>query len=85
MFRTQLDQVRATIAKLLCNNFRRAAMQVGRVHEGIKPAVGEWFHFVGRMTNKKAGCQRSWVQLDILLKSRAGGTPALLSAAASPT
>ena len=43
-FGAELDQIRAAVAKLLCNNFRRAAMEIGSVNEGIKPAIRERFH-----------------------------------------
>ena len=38
------DQVAAAVAKLLRDKFGRAAMQIGRVHEGVKFAVRERFH-----------------------------------------
>ena len=44
IFGAQLDQIAAAIAQLLRDEFRRAAMQVGRVHEGVKFAVRERFH-----------------------------------------
>jgi hypothetical protein len=40
----ELDDVRAPIAQLLSHEFRRATVQVGRVHEGVESAVGERFH-----------------------------------------
>ena len=43
-FGAELDQIGAAVAELLRDNFRRAAMQIGRVNEGIKPAIREWFH-----------------------------------------
>ena len=43
-FGAELDQIRAAVAKLLSKDFRRAAMEVGRVNKSVKPAVGEWFH-----------------------------------------
>src|ERR1035438_9771148 len=46
IFRAELDQIAAAVAKLLRDEFRRAAMQAGRVHEGVKFAVRERFHFV---------------------------------------
>ncbi len=45
IFCAQLDQIAAAVAQLLRDNFRRAAMQIGRVHEGVKFAVRERFHF----------------------------------------
>ncbi len=39
IFRAQLNQIAAAVAELLCDEFGRAAMQVGRVHEGVKLAV----------------------------------------------
>ena len=44
IFGAQLDQVAAAVAKLLRDEFGRAAMQIGRVHEGVKFAVRERFH-----------------------------------------
>ena len=44
IFGAQLDQIAAAIAKLLRDQFGRAAMQIGRVHEGVKFAVRERFH-----------------------------------------
>ena len=44
-FGAELDQIRAAIAKLLREDFRRAAMEVGRVNERVKPAVRERFHW----------------------------------------
>ena len=46
MLGAELDQVRAAVTELVRDEFRRAAMQVGRVHEGIKFAVGQRFHFL---------------------------------------
>ena len=43
-FGAELDQIRAAVAKLLGKDFRRAAMEVGRVNKSVKPAVREWFH-----------------------------------------
>ena len=43
-FGAELDQIRTAVAELLRDDFRRAALQTGRVHERIKPAVGERFH-----------------------------------------
>ena len=43
-FGAELDQIRAAVAKLLGKDFRRAAMEVGRVNKSVKPAVGERFH-----------------------------------------
>ena len=43
-FGAELDQIRTAVAELLRNEFRRAAMQIGRVNERIKPAIGERFH-----------------------------------------
>ena len=43
-FGAQLDQVRATVAKLLGKDLRRAAMEIGRVNERVKAAVRERFH-----------------------------------------
>ncbi len=43
-FSAELDQVRAAVAELLRHEFRRAATQIGRVHERVKPAVCERFH-----------------------------------------
>ena len=40
----KLDQIRPAITKLLRYDFRRAAMQIGRVHKGIEFAVSERFH-----------------------------------------
>ena len=44
IFGAQLDQVAAAVAKLLRDEFRRAAMQIGRVHERVKFAIRERFH-----------------------------------------
>ena len=44
IFGAQLDQVAAAVAKLLRDEFRRAAMQIGRVHERVKFAIREQFH-----------------------------------------
>ena len=44
IFGAELDQVAAAIAELLGDGFRRAAMQVGRVHEGVKFAICQRFH-----------------------------------------
>jgi len=46
IFRTQLDQVAAAIAELLRDEFGRAAIQMGRVHKGVKLAVRERFHLM---------------------------------------
>ena len=46
IFCAKLDQVAAAVAKLLRDEFGRAAVQIGRVHESVKLAVGERFHFV---------------------------------------
>src|SRR6266481_413750 len=46
VFCAQLDQVSAAIAKLLGDEFGRAAIQIGGVHEGVKPAISERFHRV---------------------------------------
>ena len=43
-FGAELDQIGAAVAELLRHQFRRAAMQISRVHEGIKPAINERFH-----------------------------------------
>ena len=43
-FGAKLDQIRAAVAKLLRDNFRCTALQIGCVHESIKPAIGERFH-----------------------------------------
>ena len=43
-FGAELDQVRAAVAQLLRKDFRRAAMEVGRVNKSVKPAVRERFH-----------------------------------------
>jgi len=40
----KLDQIRAAVAKLLRKDFRRAAMEVGRVNKSVKPAVRKRFH-----------------------------------------
>ncbi len=44
IFGTELNQVAAAIAELLCDQFRREAMQIGRVHERVKLAIRERFH-----------------------------------------
>ena len=44
IFGAKLDQVAAAVAKLLRDEFRRAAMQIGRVHEGVEFAIRERFH-----------------------------------------
>lgn len=44
LFCAELDQIRATVAKLLHDNFRRAAVQVSRVHKRVKPAFRKQFH-----------------------------------------
>src|SRR5271156_602743 len=44
IFCAQLDQITAAIAELLREKLGRAAMQIGRVHEGVKFAVRERFH-----------------------------------------
>ena len=44
IFCAQLDQIAAAVAELLRDKFGRAAMQIGRVHEGVKFAVRERFH-----------------------------------------
>ena len=44
IFGAQLDQIAAAVAELLRDEFGRAAMQIGRVHEGVKFAVRERFH-----------------------------------------
>jgi len=44
IFGAQLDQVAAAVTELLRDEFGRAAMQIGRVHEGVKFAVCERFH-----------------------------------------
>ena len=44
IFRAQLDQIAAAVAKLLRDEFGRAAMQIVRVHESVKFAVRERFH-----------------------------------------
>jgi hypothetical protein len=43
-FGAELDQIRAAVAELLRDEFRRATLQIGRVHKRIKPAVRERFH-----------------------------------------
>ena len=43
-FGAQLDQIAAAVAELLRDEFGRAAMQIGRVHEGVEFAVRERFH-----------------------------------------
>ena len=40
----QLDQIAAAVTELLRDEFGRAAMQIGRVHESIKFAIRERFH-----------------------------------------
>jgi len=45
MLGPELNQITAAVTKLLRDEFGRAAMQIGRVHEGVKFAVREWFHF----------------------------------------
>jgi hypothetical protein len=60
----ELDQIRAAFAELLCEDFRSAAMQVGRVHESVKFAIGEGFH---------AGFLNLNLLLDLNLRRRAIG------------
>ena len=43
-FGAELDQIRAAVAKLLRHHLGGAALQTGRVHERIKPAISERFH-----------------------------------------
>ncbi len=45
IFGAELDQVAAAVAELLRDEFGCAAVQVGRVHEGIKLAFRQRFHF----------------------------------------
>jgi hypothetical protein len=62
IFGAQLDQVAAAIAQLLRNEFGRAAMQVGRVHEGVKFAIAERFHtdnLTTKYTKHTKGTQKS--------------------------
>src|SRR4051812_44664417 len=42
----KLNQVSATIAELLRDEFRRASVEIGSVNKGVEPAIGEWFHRV---------------------------------------
>jgi hypothetical protein len=44
IFGAELDQIAATFAEFLRDKFWRAAMQISRVHEGVKLAVRERFH-----------------------------------------
>ena len=44
IFGAQLNQVAAAVTELLRDKFGRAAMQVSRVHEGVKFALAERFH-----------------------------------------
>lgn len=43
-FGAKLNQIGAAVTELLRHDFRRAAMQTGRVHESIEPAISERFH-----------------------------------------
>jgi hypothetical protein len=49
-FGAELDQIRAAVAKLLRKDFRRAAMEIGRVNKSVKPAVRERFHKTSLIT-----------------------------------
>ena len=40
----ELDQIGAAVAELLGHSFRHAAVQPGRVHKRVKPAISERFH-----------------------------------------
>ena len=44
IFGAELDQIAAAVAELLRDKFGRAAMQIGRVHEGVKFAICKRFH-----------------------------------------
>src|SRR5947209_2720720 len=46
IFRAELDQISATVAKLLRDEVGRSAIQIGGVHESVEPAIGERFHRV---------------------------------------
>ena len=43
-FGAKLDQIAAAVAELLRDEFGRAAVQVGRVHESVELAIRERFH-----------------------------------------
>jgi hypothetical protein len=65
IFCAELDQIAAAVAKLLGDEFGRAAMQVGRVHEGVKFAIRERFHFP-KLNNKATKEQRKTVLESLL-------------------
>src|SRR5437899_13026503 len=46
IFRAELDQISATIAQLLGDEFGRAAIRIGGVDETVELAIREWFHRV---------------------------------------
>ena len=46
IFCAELNQIAAAVAELLRDGFGRTVMQIGRVHEGVKFAVRERFHFL---------------------------------------
>ena len=52
-FGAELDQVRAAVAELLRKDFRRAAMEVGRVNKRVKPAVRERFHLAAALCERR--------------------------------
>lgn len=46
ILRAELDQISATVAQLLGDEFGRAAIKIGGVDERVEPAIREWFHRV---------------------------------------
>ena len=44
MFGAQLDEITAALAELLRHELGRTALQIGRVHKGVKLAIRQRFH-----------------------------------------
>ena len=67
IFGAQLDQIAAAVAELLRDEFGRTAMQIGRVHEGVKFAVRERFHS-RKLNNKGTKEQRKTLERPVSIK-----------------